>query len=64
MSATHVRVKTEDQQKHRSLSTILEILQNSRLATPVRDRASAIFQKLGEAEAHVHDAPHRKNSLP
>jgi uncharacterized protein (TIGR00299 family) protein len=60
MSATHVLVKTEDHQKHRSLSTILEILQNSNLAPPVRERASAIFQKLGEAEAHVHDAPLEK----
>ena len=60
MSATYVRVTTEDQQKHRSLSTILEILQNSKLGPQVRDRASAIFQKLGEAEAHVHDAPIEK----
>jgi uncharacterized protein (TIGR00299 family) protein len=60
MSATQVRVRTEDQQKHRSLSAILEILQNARLAARVRDRASAIFQKLGEAEAHVHDTPIEK----
>jgi pyridinium-3,5-bisthiocarboxylic acid mononucleotide nickel chelatase len=60
MSATYVRVKTGDQQKHRSLSTILEILKSSPLAAPVRERASAIFQKLGEAEAHVHDAPIEK----
>src|SRR5690349_6133080 len=51
MAATYVKVKTEDQQKHRSLSAILEILKNSQLATPVRERASAIFTKLGEAEA-------------
>jgi pyridinium-3,5-bisthiocarboxylic acid mononucleotide nickel chelatase len=60
MAATHVRVQTEDQQKHRSLSTILEILKNSALAPSVRDRASRIFQKLGETEAHVHDAPIEK----
>ena len=60
MAATYVRVKTEDQQKHRSLSTILEILTNSPLAPPVRERASRIFQKLGEAEAHVHNAPIEK----
>ena len=60
MAATYVRVKTEDQQKHRSLSTILQILQNSQLAPVVRDRASAIFQKLGEAEARVHDVPLEK----
>jgi uncharacterized protein (TIGR00299 family) protein len=57
MAATYVRVQTEDQQKHRSLTTILEILTNSQLAPPVRERASRIFQKLGEAEAHVHEAP-------
>jgi pyridinium-3,5-bisthiocarboxylic acid mononucleotide nickel chelatase len=60
MSATQARVKTEDQQKHRSLSTILEILKTSQLAAPVRERASDIFTKLGEAEAHVHDAPLEK----
>ena len=60
MAATYVCVKTEDQQKHRSLTTILEILKNSQLTPPVRERASCIFQKLAEAEAHVHDAPIEK----
>jgi uncharacterized protein (TIGR00299 family) protein len=60
MAATYVRVVTEDQSKHRSLSAILEILQKSRLAAGVRDRAAAIFQKLGEAEARVHDVPLEK----
>ena len=60
MAATHIKVATEDQQKHRGLSTILEILQNSQLAPQVRDRAAAIFQKLGQAESYVHDAPLEK----
>jgi uncharacterized protein (TIGR00299 family) protein len=60
MAATCARVKTEDQQKHRSLSAILQILRDSQLAPSVRDRASAIFQKLGEAEARVHDVPVEK----
>ena len=60
MAATHVRVKTEDQQKHRSLSTILEILGASQLAPEVHRHASAVFQKLGEAEARVHDVPLEK----
>jgi uncharacterized protein (TIGR00299 family) protein len=60
MAATYARVKTEDQQKHRSLNAILEILRNSQLAAPVRERAAAIFQKLGEAEARVHDVPVEK----
>jgi uncharacterized protein (TIGR00299 family) protein len=60
MSATHVRVSCEEQNKHRSLSAILEILSQSRLSPEVRDRAAAIFQKLGEAEALVHDVPVEK----
>src|SRR5882724_4414645 len=60
MSATYVKVQTEDQSKHRSLTAILEILRKSRLADSVRDRAAAIFGKLGEAEASVHDVPVEK----
>jgi uncharacterized protein (TIGR00299 family) protein len=60
MAATYVKVKTEDQQKHRSLSAILEILQKSPLAPQVRDRAAAIFKRLGEAEVRVHDVPLEK----
>ncbi|HMD39803.1 MAG TPA: nickel pincer cofactor biosynthesis protein LarC [Candidatus Acidoferrum sp.] len=60
MAATYVRVKTADTSKHRSLGAILEILEKSRLAPVVRQRASAIFQKLGEAEARVHDVPVEK----
>jgi len=55
MSATHVLVVTEDQTKHRSLSAILEIFEKSQLSESVRKRAAAIFRKLGEAEASVHD---------
>jgi len=57
MAATYVHVQTEDQQKHRSLGAILETLRASRLDPQVRDRAAAIFQKLGEAEARIHDVP-------
>src|SRR6202795_894658 len=60
MAATYVKVKIEDQQKHRSLSTILEILQRSQLARQVRECAGAIFTKLGEAESRVHDVPLEK----
>ena len=60
MAATFVKVQTDDRQKHRSLSTILDILQASKLVPQVRDRAAAIFQKLGQAESYVHDAPLEK----
>ena len=60
MAATYVKVATEDQSRHRSLSAILEIFQKSPLAAEVRESASAIFTKLGEAEARVHDVPLEK----
>jgi pyridinium-3,5-bisthiocarboxylic acid mononucleotide nickel chelatase len=60
MAATYVQVITQESHTHRSLSTIETILQNSQLAAPVRDRAIAIFRKLGEAEAAVHDVPIEK----
>jgi uncharacterized protein (DUF111 family) len=60
MAATYVKVKTEDNQKHRSLTTVLGILDSSNLDSRVKARASAIFRKLGEAEATVHDVPLEK----
>jgi len=60
MSATHVSVQTQDTQSHRSLATILGIIEKSPLAGPVKERAVAIFRKLGEAEASVHDVPVEK----
>jgi uncharacterized protein (TIGR00299 family) protein len=60
MAATYAKVKTEEQRAHRSLTDILEILKRSDLPPQVRDRAGAVFQKLGEAEARVHDVPLEK----
>ena len=60
MSATFVRVVTEDQSKHRSLSVILEIFDKSQLSEQVKKNAAAIFRKLGETEASVHDVPLEK----
>jgi pyridinium-3,5-bisthiocarboxylic acid mononucleotide nickel chelatase len=60
MAATHVSVRTEDTQTHRSLTTILGVLEKSKLAAAVSERASAIFRRLGDAEAAVHDVPIEK----
>lgn len=60
MAATHVRVVTPRDTAHRSLVTILDILDRSSLGEPVRQRAAAIFRRLGEAEASVHDVPIEK----
>jgi uncharacterized protein (TIGR00299 family) protein len=60
MAATYAKVRTQDTTTHRSLSTILGIIENSSLAPSVKVRAAAIFTKLGEAEAAVHDVPIEK----
>lgn len=60
MAATCVHVRTKDTATHRSLTTILGILERSPLAAPVKEQASAIFRRLGEAEATVHDVPLEK----
>lgn len=60
MAATYTRVVTEDQSKHRSLTAILEIIEKSQLSEQVKRNAAAVFRRLGEAEAAVHDVPVEK----
>jgi len=60
MSATYVRVTTEDQQKHRSLSTILEILKNSQLPHRFATALPPFFKNWVKRKLHVHDAPIEK----
>jgi uncharacterized protein (TIGR00299 family) protein len=60
LAATRVRVECAEQHHHRSLSTILKLIQDAGLSEAVTNRASRIFQRLGEAEAHVHGAPIEK----
>src|SRR6266478_667778 len=60
MAATYAKVRTQDTQTHRSLSTILGIIEKSSLAPGVKEPAAAIFTILGEAEAAVHDVPLEK----
>lgn len=60
MAATYIKVRAEDTQTHRSLATIVDILEKSKLAPAVKAQAAAIFKKLGAAEATVHDVPLEK----
>jgi uncharacterized protein (TIGR00299 family) protein len=60
MAATYAKVQTQDTTTHRSLNVILQLLENSKLSAPVKSNATAIFRKLGEAEATVHDVPLEK----
>jgi uncharacterized protein (TIGR00299 family) protein len=44
-----------DGKTHRHLKHILEIIANSGISDRAKQNASAVFQRLGEAEAKVHD---------
>jgi uncharacterized protein (TIGR00299 family) protein len=52
--ATRVKVECSDPQRHRSLSEILQLIERAGLPPRMAERASRIFQHLGEAEALVH----------
>ena len=53
---TQVRVVTDPRQPaHRNLRQIEAIIGGSSLRDPVRDRAIAVFRRLAEAEAKIHD---------
>jgi uncharacterized protein (TIGR00299 family) protein len=56
---THEHEHSEHE-PHRSLSTILSIIQNAPLKDTVKQRASRAFQLLGEAEAAIHSIPIEK----
>ncbi|HZG54789.1 MAG TPA: nickel pincer cofactor biosynthesis protein LarC [Pyrinomonadaceae bacterium] len=60
IGATHARVLTADETQHRHLSAILKIIAGSGLSETVKARASRIFERLGEAEARVHNVPVEK----
>ena len=57
LSATSARVQTAHEHKHRHLPDIRKIIDDSRLSDRVKERATAIFRRLAEAEARVHNAP-------
>jgi pyridinium-3,5-bisthiocarboxylic acid mononucleotide nickel chelatase len=57
LAATRVHVEYSERHQHRSLSTILELIVEAGLSARVSDRASKIFQRLGEVEARVHGVP-------
>ena len=55
ISATRAHVRTEEEHAHRHLSHILKIINDSRLADSVKERAARIFTRLAEAEAKIHN---------
>lgn len=55
ISATDVTVVVTEDQHHRSLSDINDILKRSSLEPMVKKLSSDIFSKLGKAEAKIHN---------
>jgi hypothetical protein len=50
----HEHENRQHQHEHRSLSTILKIIREAKLADSVKEKAARAFQLLGEAEAAIH----------
>ena len=57
VSAIQFVVVYEDQNHHRHLTDILEILANSKLSLKAKSIAEDLFQSLGHAESSVHQVP-------
>ncbi len=55
IAASKFRVLGGDGKTHRHLKHILEIIEKSGISVRAKQNASAVFQRLGEAEAKVHD---------
>jgi uncharacterized protein (TIGR00299 family) protein len=60
LSATYARVETAHEHKHRHLSDIQKIIDDSGVSGGVKNRAVRIFTRLAEAEARVHNEPVEK----
>ncbi len=55
--ATKVDIQVGKQPPERHLKEILDVIQNSSLPGPIRDRATKIFQKIAAVEAGIHNKP-------
>jgi hypothetical protein len=60
IAATKYLVSVEGTQTHRHLSHILEMIGKADLSPRVKSNAEAVFRRLGEAEAEVHQVPLEK----
>jgi len=60
IAACKFHVRVEEPQKHRHLSAILKIIDGAALPDRAKQNATAVFQRLGEAEASVHNVPIEK----
>jgi pyridinium-3,5-bisthiocarboxylic acid mononucleotide nickel chelatase len=57
LSATRATVEIGPEHSHRHLADLLKIINDSKLSSAVKDRASSVFSLLAEAESEVHNVP-------
>jgi uncharacterized protein (TIGR00299 family) protein len=57
LSATYARVETAHEHRHRHLSDVKQIIEQSGVADAAKTLAIRIFTRLAEAEARVHNEP-------
>ena len=57
LSATYARVETAHEHKHRHLSDVKQIIEQSGVPEAAKKLAIQIFTRLAEAEARVHNEP-------
>jgi len=60
IAATKYHVQVQEQHAHRHLSHIVKMIENANLAARAKSDAVAVFRRLGEAEAEVHQVPVEK----
>ena len=60
IAATRYLVSVEETKTHRHLSHILEMIGKAELSPRVKTNVEAVFRRLGEAEAEVHQLPLEK----
>jgi len=60
IAATKYRVTAEETKKHRHLSHIVKMIEAAELSPRAKRDSIAVFQRLGEAEAAVHEVPIEK----
>jgi uncharacterized protein (TIGR00299 family) protein len=60
IAATKFHVSAAEEHSHRHLSHILGLIEKARLSDRAKQNASAIFRRLGEVEAAVHQIPVEK----
>ncbi len=57
IAATKFHVSLQETHAHRHLAHILKMIDNAALPERAKQNAAAVFQRLGEAEAAVHQVP-------